>query len=183
MIISESPTMHRCHVKEKMCTFPWCNLMESPYLNSLHWPYSVFIHHNWILCCPLWNNTESSTWWKKRKTLQKSLRVYKGLIHWLQLTSTDPDNKHCNKLPSLLSNIHTFCPTFMVDIYFIRPFLSYLLFSENYYNIHVVLLGQGHGGVHNWRLQLHIKLGCKSWLHGKHNASKVGCYIVLLKAA
>ena len=92
-----------------------------------------------------------------------------------QITSLQQTFLFIKQYPQVLSNLYGVYLSY-------KAILSYLLFSENYYNIHVVHLDQGHGKVHNFRLQLHIKLGCKSLLHWKYSASKVGCYIVLLKA-
>ena len=48
--------------------------------------------------------------------------------------------------------------------------------------MHLLVLGQGHQGVHNFKLQLCISLDYKSLSHGKSKASKMECYILLFKA-
>lgn len=120
--------------------------------------------------------TESITWWRNRILLKKSLtEFYKGLSHWLQLNPTDPDNKH----HCLSTNNHKLLSAFMVDF---RKLLSTSVFAALRKWHTCITLGQGHGRIYNLRFQLYISFSCKSWLHGKSKASKVGCYIVLLKA-
>lgn len=92
-----------------------------------------------------------------RGTLQKSQTdFYKGL----SLCSRDPDNKQVSTIK------HMLYPRFMANIHFIRTTWPYIMFSSNVciitYIKHMCLtLGQGHGRVHNLRLQLCTSLGCK----------------------
>lgn len=83
---------------------------------------------------------------------------YKGIYYWLQLIPTDPDNKH----HCLSSNIHILCSIFIVDIHFIRLFLTSIFapFSKHL---------SEHTHVHKLILQLYTNLGCKWWLHTHAN--------------
>lgn len=59
------------------------------------------------------------------------------------------------------------------------PSSSFLLSANNYHNVfkQMIIYGSRHGRGNNL-----ISLGCKSWLRGKSNASKVELYIALPKA-
>lgn len=48
--------------------------------------------------------------------------------------------------------------------------------------MHSLFLGQGHQGVHNFKIQLCISLDYKRLAHGKSKASKIEHSILLFKA-
>lgn len=132
-------------------------------------------------CCPsltkgfalyFLNTTESITRRKERNTFQESLtEFYEGLSHWLQLIPTDLDNKyhclstHARNLDGRFEEV-----AFNLCIGCFRR------------SIHMGQASMSWGAwVHNLGLQLGSSLCCKRWLYGKLKASKVGCYVVLLK--
>lgn len=148
----------------------WLNPDLSSLLHTTSvFPLCVFLSLTKGFALYLLNNIESTTWGKEWNTLQKSLSgFYKVLSCWVHLIPTDPGNIHCCLSTN---NYKWLCSTFMVDF---RKFLSTSAFVSFNKQYTWITLGQGHESIHNLRVQVCIRQGCKRWLPGEFKARKVG---------
>lgn len=71
--------------------------------------------------------------------------------------------------------------TFMIDVRYIKPLPTYLLSENDYYiaHRHTYIPQNKRHGKYIARLKPCIILGCKSWLHEKFEATKVGYTVPL----